>query len=97
MKVICDKRRWPHSPNASAAELVKVCLDNKLVPEYWQSHFAGLRSVLESGIPTPRNRQAGHGAGTTANPSVPSPLVSYVLHMTAATVLFLSEMEKALP
>jgi hypothetical protein len=24
MKVICDKRKWPHGPNASAAELVKV-------------------------------------------------------------------------
>jgi AbiJ N-terminal domain 4 len=97
MKIICNKRGWAHNANASASELVKVCLDNKLIPEYWQSHFAGLRSVLESGIPTPRNRQAGHGAGTIENPIVPSALVSYVLHMTAATILFLYEMEKALP
>jgi hypothetical protein len=98
MKVICDKRGWPFDPNKStASELIKTCLDKGLIPPYWENHFSGLRTMLTSGIPTGRNRQGGHGAGTAANHEPPSQLVSYVLHMTASTVLFLAESEKALP
>jgi hypothetical protein len=96
MKVICTKRKWPFDPRAAAKDLVSVCLSNGLIPAYWQGHFNGLRSVLESAISTPRNRQAGHGAGAGPAPEVPDELVSYVLHMTAATVLFLAESEKHL-
>ena len=96
MKVICGKRRWEFDTRASASDLVRICFDNGLIPSYWQAHFAGLRSVLESAISTPRNRQAGHGAGSGSPPEIPNELVSYVLHMTAATVLFLSESEKRL-
>ncbi|WP_439402136.1 STM4504/CBY_0614 family protein [Bradyrhizobium sp. DASA03068] len=97
MKVICTKRKWPFDPKAAAKDLVNVCLTNGLIPAYWQGHFSGLRSVLESAISTPRNRQAGHGAGAGPAPEVPDELVSYVLHMTAATVLFLVEAERGLP
>lgn len=96
MKVICTKRKWPFNPKAAAKDLVNVCLSNGLIPAYWQTHFNGLRSVLESAISTPRNRQAGHGAGAGPAPDVPDELASYVLHMTAATVLFLAEAEKNL-
>lgn len=97
MKVICDLRKWPYDPKAAAKDLVKVCYDNGLIPSYWQTHFSGLRSVLESAISTPRNKQAGHGAGSKPLPNLPDELVSYVLHMTAATILFLSEAERKLP
>jgi hypothetical protein len=97
MKVICDKHQWAHSANATSKELIQVCYDNGLIPSYWQTHFAGLRSVLESGIPTPRNRQGGHGAGAGPSPNIPDNLVAYVLHMTASTILFLAESERALP
>jgi DNA gyrase/topoisomerase IV subunit B len=92
MKIICDKRGWTYDPRAAAKELV-----NGLIPPYWQSHFSGLRSVLESAISTPRNKQAGHGAGSNPPPDFPDELVSYVLHMTAATILFLSDSEGKLP
>ena len=97
MKVICDQRGWTHSPNATAKELIQVCYDNGLIPPYWQTHFSGLRSVLESGIPTPRNRQGGHGAGAGQPQEIPDHLVAYVLHMTASTILFLVEAKKKLP
>jgi hypothetical protein len=98
MKVICNKRGWPFDPNKStASELIKTCLDNGLIPAYWETHFTGLRTMLTSGIPTARNRQGGHGAGTVANNEPPSQLVSYVLHLTASTILFLAESEKTLP
>lgn len=97
MKIICTKRRWSFDKTKGAAELVKVCLDNGLIPLYWQAHFSGLRSVLESAIPTPRNKQAGHGAGAQPVQTPPDELVAYVLHVTAATILFLSEAERKLP
>jgi hypothetical protein len=98
MKIICDKRGWSFDPNRStASELIKTCLDNGLIPSYWESNFTGLRLMLISGIPTARNRQGGHGAGTLSNNEPPAVLVSYVLHMTASTILFLSEAEKKLP
>ena len=98
MKIICTKRNWPFdSSKATARPLVKACLDNGLIPPYWQTHFSGLQNVLESSIATPRNKQGGHGAGAAPAPDIPNELVAYVLHMTASTVLFLSEAEKSLP
>jgi hypothetical protein len=94
MKVICTRRKWKFDPKATVKDLVNVCLSNGLIPAYWQTHFNGLRSVLESAISTPRNRQAGHGAGVGPSPEIPEELVSYVLHMTAATVLFLAEADR---
>ncbi|MBR0828994.1 hypothetical protein JQ596_26005 [Bradyrhizobium manausense] len=97
MKAICDKQGWAYDKNkASASDLVNICLSNALIPSFWQGHFAALRTVLQSGIPTARNRQAGHGSGTQARPEPPDELVAYVLHMTASTILFLSESEKRL-
>jgi hypothetical protein len=97
MKAICDKRGWAYDKNrATASDLVNICLSQGLIPSFWQGHFAALRTVLQSGIPTARNRQAGHGSGTQTRPEPPDELVGYVLHMTASTILFLSESEKRL-
>jgi hypothetical protein len=96
MKIICTKRHWQFDKAKGAADLVRVCLANGLIPPYWQSHFAGLRSILESAIPTPRNKQAGHGAGAQSVQVPTHELTAYVLHMTAATILFLTEAERKL-
>ncbi|MDI3564212.1 STM4504/CBY_0614 family protein [Bradyrhizobium sp. Arg816] len=97
MKAICDKRGWAYDKNrATASDLVNICLTQGLIPSFWQGHFSALRTVLQSGIPTARNRQAGHGSGTQARPEPPDELVGYVLHMTASTILFLSESERRL-
>ena len=63
MKTICDKRKWRYPKGATAKALIDVCLQNELIPEFWQSHYSALRSVLESGVPTGRNRLSGHGQG----------------------------------
>lgn len=97
MKIICDARGWSYDKSKGASELVRACLDNGLIPAYWQNHFAGLKNVLTSAIPTPRNKVGGHGAGSTPAQTPPGELVSYVLHMTASTILFLSEADKKLP
>ena len=95
MKIICTKRKWKFdSTKATASHLVDVCLSNGLIPSFWKNHFTGLRTILESAIPTPRNKKAGHGAGAQPAHEPPSELVAYVLHMTAATILFLTESER---
>lgn len=96
MKAICDKRGWPYNGNATAKNLIQSCLDNGLIPTFWQQNFTSLRSLLESSIPTGRNKLSGHGQGTTTI-GVPDHLVAYMLHMTASAIVFLSEAEAALP
>lgn len=96
MKAICSKRGWTHDPNATANVLVKTLFDNNLIPSFWSAHFAALRSTLETGVPTARNRLGGHGQGITIV-EVPEFLVGYVLHLTASAILFLASAEKALP
>lgn len=95
MKAICDKRSWTYQPNATSRALIQICFDNGLIPSFWQQQFSSLRSLLESSIPTGRNKLSGHGQGT--NPTmVPDHLVSYMLHMTASTLVFLTTAEKSL-
>ena len=96
MKAICDKRGWQYDKDRSTAQaLIKICFDNGLIPKFWDSHYSSLRSLLESGVPTGRNRRGGHGQGT-APTSVPDYLVAYMLHLTATTIVFLAEAEKEL-
>lgn len=96
MKSICDKRGWGYSENATAKNLIQACLDNGLIPSYWQQNFTSLRSLLESSVPTGRNKLGGHGQGATAT-TVPDHLVAYMLHMTASALVFLGEAEASLP
>ncbi len=63
MKTICKKCEWSYSDKASARELIKTMFDNELIPKYLESYFASLRSLLESGVPTVRNKTSGHGQG----------------------------------
>lgn len=95
MKAICDKRKWPYQANATAKTLIQVCFDNGLVPSFWQQQFSSLRSMLESSIPTGRNKLSGHGQGSIPV-AVPDYLVAYMLHMTASTLVFLTTAEENL-
>ncbi|MFZ1916408.1 MAG: hypothetical protein WAU58_02465 [Terriglobales bacterium] len=96
MKAICAKREWPFKATDAAKDLIDVCLKNGLIPTLIQSHIGGVRAALESAIPTIRNRMSGHGQGAKVV-DVPSHYASYMLHLTATTIKFLAESEKALP
>ena len=96
MKAICDRRGWRYPPNATAKPLIKVCFDEGLVPAFWQHQYASLQNLLESSIPTGRNKLGGHGQGTNTV-GVPSHLVSYMLHMTASAIVFLAEADASMP
>jgi hypothetical protein len=96
MKAICIARSWPFDAQKdTVAKLIEIVFANGLVPAYLQNHVSALRTVLESGVPTVRNRTSGHGQGTTPV-VVPEHYVAYVLHMTASNIVFLIESFKAL-
>lgn len=95
MKAICHKRKWPYNQNDSARPLIKICEDNNLFPVFMESHLTGLRTTLESGVPTARNKTSGHGQGVTPT-IVSEQFASYVLNLTAANIRFLAESEQAL-
>jgi hypothetical protein len=95
IKTICDKHNWQYQPNATCSTLIQICVDNGLIDTFWNSHFSALRSTLESGVPTARNKLGGHGQGSTIV-NVPMHISAYVLHMTAACIVFLAESERAL-
>ena len=89
MKAICDKRRWGYSQNDTASKLLQVCFDKGLVPSFWQGQLSSLRALLESSVPTGRNKLSGHGQGTKPT-EVPGYIAAYMLHMTASALVFLT-------
>ena len=93
MKAICDKHNWEYPKNATAKTLIRVCFENNLIPSYWQQQIKSLRSMLESSVPTGRNKLSGHGQGSLPT-EIPQNIVAYMLHMTASTLVFLTSAEK---
>ena len=96
LKVICDKRGWQYPKGATAAPLIQLVLNNGLIPEYLQGHLNALRSVLESGAPTVRNRSGGHGAGSSPA-TVSEHLAHYMLNLVASNIVLLVEAHRANP
>ena len=95
LKIILDKNKWEYSPNATADELTGRLMQSGLVPEFWQQYFKSLKNTLTSGVPTARNKLAGHGAANEVR-EIPEYLVSYILHMTASTIVFLIKADESL-
>ncbi|MEG4445816.1 hypothetical protein QUB47_27635 [Microcoleus sp. AT9_B5] len=91
MKTICGECKWPYS-KGTASELIKVVLDNELIPKYLQNHLSSLQSVL-AGASTVRNNTSAHGQGTPPK-DVPEYLAAYVLHLTASNIVLLVEAYK---
>ena len=89
MKTICDERGWKYD-RATAKTLIGVCLEHELIPTFWQDHFTSLQNLLQVGVA--RNKLSAHGQGAEAV-EVPRHLAAFVLHMTAASILFLAEAE----
>ena len=95
MKTICARRKWPYKQTDTASALIEICLKNGLLPTFMQSHLGTIKSALESAIPTVRNKLSGHGQGEQPK-SVPKFYAEYLLHETAATIVFLVDAYKAL-
>lgn len=90
MKIICTQRKWPLKPTDTASKLIAVVLANGLVAASFQSQFTSLQQLLESGTPTVRNKNSGHGQGAT-QVVVPDYLARYALNTAAANIALLVE------
>jgi hypothetical protein len=90
LKVILQEKGWQFQPTDTAKSLIAVAFANNLIPAHLQSSFTGLRTILESGVPTVRNRNAGHGTGASPR-AIPKYLAEFQLHQTAAAILLLVE------
>jgi hypothetical protein len=90
MKIICDKKHWSYKQTDTSKTLIKICLDKGLIPTFNEQQLTSLRTLLESGIPTARNKRGGHGQGTQ-RVEVADSLARYILNVTAAMILFLIE------
>lgn len=89
MKTICDKKGYTYNKGSDTAQkLITVLFDNNLIPEYMRNHFSGLRATLEAGLPTVRNKQAGHGQGS-ASIKVEPYFVEYAINLAATNIVFL--------
>lgn len=88
LKTICDRRKWGYKAGDTASKLLDLVFSKGLIPNYLQTHFSALRATLESGVPTIRNREGGHGSGEKPN-EVPEYLAAYQLHLTASGIVFL--------
>ena len=95
MKSICEARKWPYPPTATAKPLIEIMFANGLVPNYLQSHFGGLRAAMESGVPTVRDKTSGHGQGPQPV-DIPPYLAAYVLHLAASNIVILVEAHRSM-
>ena len=93
IKAICKERWWKYNETDTISRLITIVFDKELIPTFLQSHFSGLRSTLEAGVPTIRNRQSGHGQGPTII-TVPEYMAAYALHLTASSLLLLVRANK---
>lgn len=95
MKTICINNDWDFDIRDTAKKLINKCVVNGLFPEYYQNHLNALFTLLESSVPTIRNKESGHGQGEEIT-YVDSSVVAYTLHMTAAAIVMLGEMDSKL-
>lgn len=93
MKIITHEMGWNYDENDTASKLIQKCLDNELIPKSLQSQFSALRTTLEAGIPTIRNKNSGHGQGPKKI-TVPDSLASYSIYMTGTCINYLIELYK---
>jgi len=90
MKIICKEKGWACQETDPSKKLIQVCFDNGLVPTSMQSQLTSLRSLLESGIPTLRNKLSGHGQGQIPQ-IVNDETTRYGLNLTGSNIIYLVE------
>jgi hypothetical protein len=91
IKIICTEKRWHFNESDTSRVLVNLILTNNLVPTYIQSQLTSLRSLLESGIPTLRNRLGGHGQGASQT-LADDETTRYGLNLTGSNIIYLIEL-----
>lgn len=90
MKIICKEKGWSYNQTDTAKKLIQICFQNGLVPSFTQNQFTSLQNLIESGIPTIRNKLGGHGQGEIPQ-IVDDGMTRYGLNLTGSNIIFLVE------
>lgn len=89
MKTICDKKGYTYDKAKDTAKtLINILENNNFYPIYMSSHMASLRNTLETGLPVVRNKNAGHGQGSTVVP-ISDEFAEYALNLAATNIVLL--------
>ncbi len=88
MKIICKEKGWEFNESDTSRKLIQICFKNELVPTFTQNQFTSLQNLLESGIPTIRNKLGGHGQGQIPQ-KVDDEMTRYGLNLTGTNIIFL--------
>lgn len=94
MKTLCQRRNLDYSSVRGAKDLTKILIDNGVVSAQLDSYLSGLKAVLESGLPSLRNKRAGHGQGPEVV-EMATHEAGFAVHLAGATVLFLVQAEES--
>jgi hypothetical protein len=87
---VCQLRGWSYGASATAGRLIETVFANGLIPADLKGHFTALPSLVQSGLPSLRNKHGGHGQGATTV-AVPAYLAAYALHLAAANIVLVVE------
>lgn len=68
--------------------LIQILENNNFYPAYMLSHMASLRTTLETGLPVVRNKNAGHGQGSTVV-SISDEFAEYALNLSVTNIVLL--------
>ncbi|XLS27951.1 STM4504/CBY_0614 family protein [Flavobacteriaceae bacterium M23B6Z8] len=93
LKIICKIKGWDYKETDTSRKLIQICFQNQLIPTFTQNQFTSLQNLVESGIPTIRNKVGGHGQGETPK-SVDDTLTRYALNLTGSNIIFLIEQSR---
>jgi hypothetical protein len=89
LKIICKEMNYGFdNEKDTAKQLLQHLSDNEFYPSYLESHMNGIRTTLESGAPTLRNKKAGHGQGQEVV-NISDEYVEYALNLVATNIVFL--------
>ncbi len=93
LKIICKIKGWNYKETDTSRKLIQICFKNDLVPAFTQNQFTSLQNLVESGIPTIRNKLGGHGQGEIPK-NVDDIMTRYALNLTGSNIIFLIEQSR---
>ncbi|PJZ59681.1 STM4504/CBY_0614 family protein [Leptospira adleri] len=91
LKLACEKRKISYDKKDTSKRLIDLLFQNTFFPSYMQTYIGSLRAILESGIPTIRNRTSGHGKGVGTDPEAlaTESLSNFILNITGSVIKFI--------
>jgi hypothetical protein len=92
MKIICFKNKFAYEKNDTSKNLISVLIKNQFIPSYNETQLNAIKQLLESSIPTIRNKNSGHGQGPDQI-ILKKELASYMLYITGTTIKFLFDID----